>query len=377
MTEADAPSHPPAANAGAFLATFALIFLAMGGLFAADLFLAGLERRELRSEARRHYREGLSLAGRGRQQQAVDRFQSAVAAERSNPVYQRALAGAMLAAGKPAEARAIAAGRLQREPTDAAASLLVARALAHEGKPAEAVSYYHRAIYGRWDTDTAANQVRSRFELVELLARMDARRELLAELLPLQGQAPADLASRRRIAHLFIEAGAPTRAIEIFRDLLRKHPGDAESYAGMGEAELARGNYRSAQSDLATAAQLAPGDSTIASRLALAERVIGLDPTRRGLAVEERYRRSVELLGLTIQASDSCLTAANTAANRVVVDSARVAMRRPVRARRRQDAVEANIDLAVRLWELRRGGCPVAPAAKEPALALVLERIGE
>jgi tetratricopeptide (TPR) repeat protein len=377
VTGPDAASRPAAANAGVFLATFALILLAMAGLFAADLFLAGLERRELRSEARHLYEEGVSLSGRGRPKQAVDRFQSAVAAERTNPVYQRALAEAMLAAGKPAEARAIAAGRLQREPTDAAASLLVARALVREGNPAEAIPYYHRAIYGSWDQDTAANKVRSRFELVDVLARIGAQRELLAELLPLQGQAPADLGNRRRIAHLFIDAGAPTRAIEIFRDLLRKHPRDAESYAGMGEAELARGYYRSAQSDFATAAQLAPGDSTISRRLALAERVIQLDPTRRGLGSAERYRRSLELLGLTIQASDSCLTIANAGTNRAVLDSARMALATPRRTSRQQDAVDANIDLAERLWELRRDGCPTLPAAKESPLALVLERVGQ
>ena len=374
MTEPEAVSRQAPASAAVFLVTFALILLAMGGLFAVDLFLAGLERRELRSEARHFYDEGMSLARRGRQRQAVDRFQSAVAAERSNPVYQRALADAMLATGRPAEARAIAAALLQREPTDAGASLLVARSLVREGKPGAAVPYYHRAIYGIWDSDTTANQIRSRFELVEVLARMGARSELLAELLPLQDQAPTDRDTRRRIAHLFIDAGAPTRAIEILRGLLREHGRDAATYAGLGEAELARGNYRSARVYFATAAQLAPGDSTIAHRLALAQRVIGLDPTQRGIGSVAEYRRSVELLRLTLQAADTCLTA-TTESNRGLVDSARAA----VVARRRSTgghaAVEANIDLAERIWELRRAECPAAPAETEEPLALVLERL--
>ena len=376
MTEPEAASRP-AANAGVFLATFALILLAMGGLFAVDLFLAGLERRELRSEARHLYEEGMSLSGRGRQLQAVDRFRSAVAAERTNPVYQRALADAMLAAGKPAEARAIAAGRLQQEPTDAAASLLVARALVREGKSAEAVPYYQRAIYGIWDQEPAANRVRSRFELVDVLARMGAQRELLAELLPLQDQAPTDRETRRRIAYLFLDAGAPTRAIEIFRGLLREHGRDAGTYAGLGEAELARGNYRSARANFAAAVQLAPGDSTIARRLALTQRVIGLDPTQRGIGSEEQYRRSVQLVGLTLQAADSCLPG-SAAANQGVVDSARAALvPRPRRSTGRHEAVEANLDLAERLWELRRAECPAGPTAAEEPVALVLERLAQ
>ena len=376
VTEPEARPRPDAAGAGVFLATFAIILLAMGALFAVDLFLAGLERRELRSEARHLYEEGLSLSRRGRQLQAVDRFQSAVAAERSNPVYQRALAEAMLTAGKPAEARAIAAAQLQRQPTDAAASLLVARSLVREGKPKEAIPYYHRAIYGVWDQDTVANRVRSRFELVDVLADMGARRELLAELLPLQDQAPTDRDTRRRIAHLFIDAGAPTRAIEILRALLREHGRDAATYAGLGEAELARGNYRSARANLARAVQLAPDDSTIARRLALAQEVIGLDPTQRGIGAEEEYRRSVELLRLTLQAADSCLTAAG-ASNRDIVDSARAAL---VARRRRgggHAAVESNIDLAERVWELRRTECPTAPSDAKKPVALVLERLAQ
>jgi cellulose synthase operon protein C len=375
----EAAPRSSAADAGVFLGTFALIFLAMGALFAVDLFLAGLERKELRSEARHLYEEGMSLSRRGRPSEAVDRFQSAVAAERTNPVYHRALAAAMLDAGKTAEARLVAADRLQDEPTDAAASLLVARALVREEEPREAVSYYHRAIHGQWDRDPARNRVRTRFELVELLARMGAQRELLAELLPLQDEAPTDVATRRRIAHLFLDAGAPSRAVEIFRSLLREHGRDAATYAGLGEAELARANYRSARANFTAAAELAPGDSAIARRLALAQQVIGLDPTQRGLGSEERYRRSVELLDLTLQAADSCLGADPAGGNQGTVDSARTALAAPRRRRSTgwHEAVEVNLDLAERLWGLRRSECPALPTAAEEPLALVLERVAQ
>jgi tetratricopeptide (TPR) repeat protein len=364
--------RPAAAEAGVFLGTFALILLAMAGLFVADLFLAGLERSERRADAQHFYQEGVRLNSEGKTSQAVDRFQSAVAAERGNPVYQRALAAAMLAGGKVTEAREIAAERLQQEPTDAAASLLVARALVREGKPRQAISYYHRAIYGVWDSEAVANRVRSRFELVDLLARLGEQHQLLAELLPLQDEAPADMANRKRVARLFIDAGAPARAIEIFRDLLRKDPNDAESYAGIGEAELAQGNYPSAQANLTRAAELAPADSAIAQRLGLAQQVIDLDPTRRGLGLAERYRRSVELLRLTLQASQGCMSNANADA---VVDSARTAMVTTRRPLIRQDAVDLNIDLAERLWGLRSDGCATPP--NQRPLALVLERVAQ
>jgi tetratricopeptide (TPR) repeat protein len=283
----------------------------------------------------------------------------------------------MLAEGKVTDAQAVAAARLQQEPTDAAASLLVARALVREGKPREAVSYYHRAIYGQWDQNPARNRMQSRFELVELLAKLGAQRELLAELLPLQDEASTDLATRRRIAHLFLEAGAPSRAIEIYRDLLRKEKNDAESYAGLGEAELAQGNYRDAQADFTVAARLAPADSSIAHRLVVAKQVIELDPTRRGLGADERYRRSVELLRLTLQVTDSCLGADSVQASRTVLDSARAAVTSRRRADARGNGVDANLDLAERVWELRREQCPAVPVEEEEPVALVLERVAQ
>jgi tetratricopeptide (TPR) repeat protein len=369
-------SRPVGANAGVFLGTFALILLAMAGLFAIDLFLAGQERAERRSEARHFYIEGLRAVQAGKRQQAVDRFQSALSAERSNPLYQRSVAEAMLAEGKVTDAQAVAAARLQQEPTDAAASLLVARALVREGKPREAVSYYHRAIYGQWDQNPAGNRMQSRFELVELLAKLGAQRELLAELLPLQDEASTDLATRRRIAHLFLEAGAPARAAEIYRNLLRKKA-DPESYAGLGEAELAQGNYRDAQADFTEAARLAPADSSIAHRLVVAKQVIELDPTRRGLGADERYRRSVELLRLTLQVTDSCLGADSAQASRTVLDSARAAVASRRTADARRNGVDANLDLAERLWELRREQCPAVPVEEEEPVALVLERVAQ
>ena len=50
-----------------------------------------------------------------------------------------------------------------------------------------------------------------------------------------------------------VDAGSPPRAIEIYRDLLRRNGRDAETWAGLAEAEFARGNYRSARADFATA----------------------------------------------------------------------------------------------------------------------------
>lgn len=364
-----------AADAASFLGTFALIFLAIAALFTVDVFLANIDRGESRSAARHLYLEGLHLAGRGQTLDAVDRFRTAVSTERSNPVYQRALAWGLLSAGKVADAEAMAADRLLHDPADAGASLIMAQALAREGKLPQAISYYHRAIYGQWDRDTARNRIRARFELVDLLARQDSlRQDLLAELLPLQREAPTDVVTRKRIARLLIAAGSPSRAIEIFRDILRRDRHDADAYTGLGEAEFEGGNYRTALANFTAAARLDPNNPDIAAGLARSNQVLDLDPTQRGLGIEEQYRRSLTLLDLTVRAADSCAGAEPV---RALADSARMARKRHPSATRRHVAVERNLDLAERLWRMRRKECPSPVSESERPLALVLNKVAQ
>jgi tetratricopeptide (TPR) repeat protein len=359
-----------------YLGTFLLIFAAMGGLFAIDMVLAGMERREGRAEAIQLYVEGERLAAEGRVAEAIDRLRTAVSLARSNRRYQTALARVLLAAGKPKEAETILSELLQKDATDGAASLVMARTVLAQKRVREAISYYHRATYGQWGNDAEGNPVSARFELTELLARRGAQKELLAELLPLQDEAPNNLATRKRLAHLFIAAGSPSRAEDIFRDILRHNPSDPEAYAGIGEAEFARGNYRTARANFLAATRLAPKDSSIAAGLASADTVLALDPTQRGLATAEQYRRSRRVLELTLAAADSCAGAALPAPEREVLDTARSTLGREARHAPRRDAVEANLDLAERVWQVRRRQCAAPPGSADP-LALVLARIAQ
>ena len=364
------------ADAVSFLGTFALVFLAIAGLLVVDGFLARIDRSETRTDARRLYKEGTRLIQQSQYLEAVDRFRSAVSAERTNAEYQRALAAALLAAGKPKDAEAVLTERLQRDPTDGSAALIMARALVQEGQFRAAVSYYHRAIYGQWDNDAPANRVKARFELVDLLASHDAKQELLAELLPLQHEAPTDLATRRRIARLFTAAGSPSRAIEILRTVLRQDNRDGDAYAGLGEAELERGNDRRAVQYLETAARLAPRDPKIASELALANQILALDPSQRGLSLEEQLRRSRSLLEQVVLAVDSC-PGARDSLGVLQPDQRASAAREPRSAAARQQATESNLDLAEELWDSLRRHCPGTASLAGRPVGWVLDKIAQ
>lgn len=359
-----------------FLATFGLAFLAIAALFVADTFLARTERAETMVEAARESEQGRALLLRGRNAEAIERIKDAIANARGNRDYRRLLAQAQLAAGRTAAAEATLTELLQSDSTDGPASLTMARVLVSESRFEEAISYFHRAIDGRWSEDSAGNRLRVRFELVELLAQHNSKEELLAELLPLQEQAPGDSKTRARLGRLLLLAGSPARAAEVFRGILRGAPADAEAHAGFGEAEFALGNYRAAQRSFQTALRLAPDDRATRQHLGLCDELLALDPTLRGLGPPERFERSLKLVELTIDDIGRCAGQNPSPELRTLLDKAAKALKTHVVVARQSEAAESHLDLAEQLWQARKRDCRPAPDS-DSALALVLVRLGQ
>ena len=86
----------------------------------------------------------------------MDRFKDALEIERANRDYQRPLAQAQLAAGQAADAETTLNDLLLNDSTDGPANLAMGRVLVKEGRIREAISYYHRAVYGQWKDDARA-----------------------------------------------------------------------------------------------------------------------------------------------------------------------------------------------------------------------------
>jgi thioredoxin-like negative regulator of GroEL len=76
-------------------------------------------------------------------------------------------------------------------------------------RTADAVTCYHRAIYGSWSANQAANQVQARFELAAFLAKAGMRTQATAELLAIIDRVPNDTAARKRAGRLLLDYGAP------------------------------------------------------------------------------------------------------------------------------------------------------------------------
>jgi tetratricopeptide (TPR) repeat protein len=354
--------------------TLALTLVAIVLLIIADTALARVDRRETRLTAADEYRVGENLIRHNRLHDAIEHLRTAATLDRERPVYTVALAQAVLAEGRSLDAEQMLIPLLERDATDGGANLAMARVLTAQSRADEAKSYYHRAIYGLWPGDAARSRAIARFELIDLLARTGARQELLAELLPIQDESPDDTVLRKRVADYFVLAGSPARASDIYRDLLRRNPRDAEAYVGLGRAALALGNYPVARNDFLAAQRIAPDDSAIARTIKLADSVIAIDPTQRGLGLDEQVRRSRQLVQMTIRSAHKCLDVEAPSVG-AALDSVARSLVAPAGVVTRSQAIDENISLAGALWRMREGKCTARP--EDEALALVHERISQ
>ncbi len=366
------PAPPPTASVAEFIATFALLVAAIVGLLLFDTALARVDISARKSNAALEFAKGEDLLGQGKIEQAIEHLRTASTLEGENSSYGVALAEAILADGRPGDAEQLLLPLLERNSTDGAANLAMARVLAKQGRADEAKPYYHRAIDGSWPKGAEKNRTAARFELIDLLARTNAKQELLSELLPIQDDTTNDAAQRKRIARLFVAAGAPARAVTTFREILRRDPRDADAYVGLAEAALSLGDFTTARTDLLAAQKLMPEDSSsLQKRMILVDSVVSLDPTQVGLSLGEQVRRSKNLVQLTLTSVRKCL-AAQAPQVAVALDSA-TALLVSGRAAGQAQSIEQNLSLVEQLWGLRRSRC--APEREEGALSLVHSRI--
>jgi Tfp pilus assembly protein PilF len=364
-----APTHVPAVHA--FGKTLAGVILAIAVLFVIDGFLAKSERAESHVEAERLYQDGQRLMQSGKSVLAAEQFRSAVAIDRANEDYQFALGQALLAAGQPSEAETVLNALLQENPFAGPANLELARVMVHANKNADAISYYHRAIYGQWREDAGANPLRVRFELAGFLSHQNSKEALLAELLPLQDEAPDDVTTQERLGTWFLAAGSPPRAADVFRKILRADPRSSGAHAGLGDAEFASGNYRSARDEFQAALRTGPGNASIRARWELCTRILELDPTMRGLGRDERLRRSRTLLELALDDLKQCLGEPKVEPAQGVMKS----VERQLRGR--SAAYDDNLDLADQLWQVRQTNCKRTISPSEEPLAIVLSKLNQ
>lgn len=324
------------------------VILGIGGaLWSADLFLAKTENAEVRAEARRYFEHGVDLLNHGKPAEAIDPLRKAYSEQRSNRAFGVELAMALVASGKRDEAGDVLSELLARSPNDGESNLLQARLMLKDGDFADSQSYYHRAIYGAWP-DLAPEQaqtrkIQARMELAQMLANQGMKQELLSELLELEPETAADRNAEKRVAAWYLAAGSPNRAADVYQALIREDPGDRANAAGLGEAELAMGNYRAAENAFTGAGDLEQAN--------LADTMASLDPTIRTLSSAEKFRRSERILTLVRDTLIRC----NGDSQEIVKADELLSKR--VRGAVTNEVAEQRLALAEELWRGRPAGC--------------------
>jgi Flp pilus assembly protein TadD len=380
MTSAtQTPGTRPPTNT--ILGLVAAIAFVIAALTFIDSTLEKAEQKDLKTQAQRAHLEGTRLLKQDKAGgQGIDLLRKAHTLERANTGYQLDLIDALIAAGKTEEAEPLMSEIMLREPDDGRTNLSAARLALERGKTGDAISYYHRAIYGDWPQNAPTHRVAARMELVDVLVKTGRNKDLLAELLPLQEESKKDMTLQKALGHLFLLAGSPSRAAVSYQALIDHNPKDADAYAGLGETYLEQGQYRDAHAAFFKALSYKPDDASIRPRLDLSSALTDLDPTPRRLASMEKYRRSLHILQLAYDDLNACIAkhpGTPSAQTTQLLSSAQGALSNKPAANATNEISEGVLGTAEKIWQARTASCDAAVSPKEEPLRLIVEKLAQ
>ena len=264
------------------------------------------------------------MARDGNYRGAVDEYRVALSFSHGDTNDQVALAQALIELGSLDEAAAYLGELYQKDSTSGIVNLLLARIAAREHRLNDAVAYYYRAIYGFWPEASAKNRIAARFELIELLAKAGDKNRVLAELLQLVSEAPDNPDVQKCVAKSLMALGSPSRAAEVFRQVLE------------------------------------------------------LDPTLPALSAEQRQQRARDLLDRTLALLEGCASGSGKPQFGQAEELSNAAKK--LLASKRGGIIEGFTPqaqaLAQQLWKTRSSLCGPIPDTQEP-LAIVLAKMSK
>lgn len=359
------------------------LMVVIAAFFALTTVAAHAYHRKQEQFGEQCYQRGEVALQKGRPAEAVADFRNALAYSRDNDRYRLRLAQALMADHRPQEARSHLLSLWEKEPGDGTLNLELARLAVMWGDTAQAVRYYHAAIYGLWPEEPMAHRWQIRFELSEyLLGRhtiQDAK-DAQAELVALAAELPPqDADAQTRLGSLLLEAGLYARALVAFRNALTGQPNLMPALEGAGEAAFRLGEYEVARHYLLPVVAQKSQDAHALQLLDIAELVLKLDPSQRGLPSRERAHRALHDLQLALARAEKCApasAAAGPADNSIAALAQQARSMRTSEAllARNPDALEKIMDL---VFKLENAAAPCeAPGLEDKALVLLGEQRG-
>jgi tetratricopeptide (TPR) repeat protein len=345
-----------------------LVVSAAAILTAATALLQTLHAATRDAHVRRHLDHARTARLQHDIARASDEYRAVLQLDRRHQDASRSLALALVELGRLAEGETYLEDLLRERPTDGLLNRGLARVHAARGADAKARTAYQRSIYGEWPDGAGEARIATRFEFIEYLTELNAREEVLAELLRVRAELPSrETVAVRRTADLLAAQGAGGLAVDMLRAAATVTPRDIDLLAHLADLQTAQAQPTEARATLrrALAIERTP---QLTDRLALVERVLEIDPTLPGLGLVTRTRRARLVLSAVARETIPCDIEPAVA---VLRTEASTALKR--RASADAERAEEELALAARLWAAAPGCHRATPDAR--ALTQVLNRV--
>jgi tetratricopeptide (TPR) repeat protein len=251
------------------------------------------------------FQQGVTDLSAGRADDAVVAFRRATVNDRKNQIYLLSLAKALQTANRDNEARDLLLQIRESVPESPEINLELARISARQKNTADALRYYHNALYGIWTGDEAEKQREGiRRELIEFLISQNAQQQALAETIALAAHLPSTTADRLQLAELFFRVDDFASAWENYSWVARREPHNQSALLGAGEAAFELGNYAQAKRYLSAVSQR---NSKAEKTLQTATLILDKDPLGQRITEGERLRRVGKDLNDVGKSVESCI----------------------------------------------------------------------
>lgn len=239
---------------------------------------------------------------------ALADLRNALVYEPEDPRIQFRLTQALIADGRYEEARSYLLGLLAHSPSDAPVNLALARIAARSGNKADALRYYHGAVYGVWPSDPEGSRMDARLELSRMLIGQGDDSDADGELIALEAEIPEQHAAslHEQAGELFLRAGDVTQALAEFRRALSGPRAPEGALRGAGLTAYQMGDFHVAERYLERAHREKRDDSEVTGALDTTRLILAWDPEAAGLTYVQRRERARHDLAQAISRVESC-----------------------------------------------------------------------
>lgn len=282
------PAKSPQAGYSREAVLTAAVFLLLG-LFAVTAFASRMYHKTFHALADQWYSAGEAAFQSKNVPEAITDLRNALIYSPNNTMFQFRLAQALSAAGHGDQAESYLLNLLSESPGGGPVNLELARIAARrKSDMADALRYYHAAIYGVWDSDPLIARWEVRRELCEFLLSRGTTRQAEPELIALADNVPPNDAARARIAAEYLLRGQLwRRALTAFQASLDANHNDREVLSDAGTAAFHLAEYPQT-TDFLSKIPAEDRSESETDMLETSRRVLELDPFFTSLSAKSR-----------------------------------------------------------------------------------------